>query len=40
MESEHFANVFLLLIATATLFCTVGTIWMLEGYARYPEDNL
>lgn len=33
-------NVALLLIAAVTLFCAVGTIGMLKGYAKYPEDNL
>jgi len=34
------SNAFLILIAIVTLWCGIGTIGMLKGYARYPEDNL
>lgn len=30
----------LFMIAIVTLLCGIGTIGMLKGYARYPEDNL
>lgn len=34
------SEIVLLMIAAITLWCGIGTIGMLKGYARYPEDNL
>lgn len=33
-------NVVLLTIAAIALWCGVGTVGMLKGYAKYSEDNL
>lgn len=36
----NISDAFLILIALVTPWCGIGTIGMLMGYARYPEDNL